>query len=60
MEKEKANEISNALSGISYSDWKVVQSVVENRFHQIKKELTYEEINSRISDLTAEKMENPY
>ncbi|NLS38247.1 hypothetical protein GHU05_04805 [Fructobacillus tropaeoli] len=60
MKKEKASEISNALSGISYSDWKIVQSVVENRFHQIKKELTSEEINSRIAALTADKIENPY
>lgn len=49
MDKEKANDISNALSGISYSDWKIVQSVIEKRFHQIKKELTSEEIGSRLT-----------
>ncbi|WP_424349623.1 hypothetical protein ACPBEH_02650 [Latilactobacillus sp. 5-91] len=49
MNQNKKQQIAEALAGISYSDWRTVCQIVENSYHVTKKELTSEEVSSRIN-----------
>lgn len=49
MTENKKRLIAEVLSGISYSDWRTVCQIVENSYHVTKKELTSEEISSKIN-----------
>lgn len=49
MDTQKKLEIAKALSGISHSDWVDIQGIIEHSYHVTKKELTFEEISSKIN-----------
>lgn len=49
MKQEKKQQIAEALAGISYSDWKEVESIVEHSYHITKQELTSDEIGSKMN-----------
>lgn len=49
MNENKKRLIAESLSGISYSDWRTICQIVENGYHITKKELTSEEISSKIN-----------
>lgn len=48
MTQEKKQQIAEALAGISYGDWKEIESIVEHSYHVTKKELTSAEISSKM------------
>ncbi|WP_349641697.1 hypothetical protein [Eupransor demetentiae] len=49
MTPKKKQRIARALSGITYAEWREVSHIVENSYHTTKKELTSEEINSKLN-----------
>ena len=49
MEQKKKQQIAEALAGISYGDWKEIESIVEHSYHVTKKELTSAEISSKMN-----------
>lgn len=49
MKQEKKQQIAEALAGISYGDWKEIESIVEHSYHVTKKELTSAEISSKMN-----------
>lgn len=49
MKDKKKEQIAEALSGISYGDWCAIKQTIDKSYHVIKKELTSNEINSRIN-----------
>lgn len=50
MEQAKKQQIAEALSDISYKEWIEISQVIENSYRTIKKELTSEEISSKLAN----------
>ena len=51
MDKEKVEQISKAMSGLSYREFLDVTNRLEASYHITKKELTSEEISSVIKNI---------
>lgn len=51
MDKKRVTKIADALSGLSYREFKEVTSRLEVNYHITKKELTSEEISSVIKNI---------
>lgn len=49
IEINKQKQIAEALSGLSYKEWIEISQIIDSSYHEIKKELTSEEISSRLS-----------
>lgn len=48
-ELNKRKQIAEALSGLSYKEWMEISQIIDSSYHEIKKELTSEEISSKLS-----------